>query len=310
MPMIISLAAYLVRIRDLNEREDEVLSEIEGDRDLLDYLYEQLGIMKEMKHNKEHQQVLTVTKLGKSGRRLSGLIETGEYGRETNIYSVPEQKIVYRRKTQDADLWPFYFMVDIPEGTDDGLLILQRTGNFGIRKVVHRFLSESFLIDFGDMRLRLEPIIDPEQLARFERGLIQEVRFVKISLPSDPADAYEGGHQETFGKMELVIKARRGSALPERFREQVAKLLKQRERSGVFAIDSGKFEYNDIKLRTQVGRTTKLFSIGDPKLRSYYEVTDQVTIGPGGHPTFASISKVAEDLADRLLKKMYLQGPR
>ena len=53
--------------------------------------------------------------------------------------------------------------------------------------------------------------------------------------------------------MELVIKASRGGSLPDRVQARVAKLLQKRERAGVFALDDGNFEYNDVKVKTQVG---------------------------------------------------------
>ena len=74
----------------------------------------------------------------------------------------------------------------------------------------------------------------------------------------------------------------------------------------MFAIDGGKFEYNDVRLRTKVDGTTRTFSIGDPKMRSYYDVTSLVTTGPGGHPTFESIRAAANKLANKLKKQMYL----
>lgn len=303
MPKTISLAAYLLKVRDVREREDETLSEIDGETDLLDYLNEQLGAMRETKHNEQHQQVLSVTRLTKSNRTLLGLMEEGEYGAETNIYSVPKQTVVYRRKRDDADLWPYFFRFDIPEGVDVGLLILQRSGNYGIRKVLHRFLRESFANDHEDLRLHLDPIVDPEQVHKYERGLVQEVRFVKVSLPADLADRYDTGNRQAKGRMELVIKAQRGSALP--LRKLIATLLQKRERSGVFAIDEGNFEYNDVRVKARVDGTSRTFSIGDPKLRSYYDITSAVKIERGGHPSFESMNEAASELAERLLSKLF-----
>ncbi|MFZ0199532.1 MAG: hypothetical protein WB523_22730 [Candidatus Sulfotelmatobacter sp.] len=106
--------------------------------------------------------------------------------------------------------------------------------------------------------------------------------------------------------MELVIKASRGGSLPDRVQARVAKLLQKRERAGVFALDDGNFEYNDVKVKTQVGGTHRTFSIGDPRLRSYYDITEKIELGGGGHPTFESIAEEAEALADKLIAKMYV----
>lgn len=303
MSRTVSLAAYLIKIRDVNAREDEVLSDFADEKDFVEYLNTQLGAMKVTKHNEEAQLVLSVSKLIKNDRVLTGIIETGEYGIESNIYSVSEKKIVYKRKKQEADLWPFYFMVDIPEGTDEGLLILQRSGNYGIRHVLSRFLRDSFDNDFADLRLRLDPIVDAEQIKKYSQGVVKELRFVKISLPPDLEDCYDSGHKEVHGQMELVIKARRGGTLP--LQKYVASLLKKRERSGIFAIDDGNFEYNDIKIKAKVGGSSRTFSVGEPKLRSYHDITDIIKYGSGGHPSFDSINEAAENLADRLKKQAF-----
>jgi len=307
MPTNISLAAYLVKIRDVKERQDETLSHLTGDdEDFLEYLAKQLSVMKEAQQNEQYQQVLSVTKLKRTDRQLSGMIETGEYGLESNIYSTVTKKVVHKRKKQEADLRPFYFMLQIPLDVDEGLLILQRTGNYGIRKVLYRFLHDSFNRDFVDFRLHLDPIVDPAQFERYSHGKVKELRFIRITLPSDLADSVRGGHTESRGHMELVIKASRGGSLPDRVQARVAKLLKKRERAGVFALDDGNFEYNDVKVKTQVGGTHRTFSIGDPRLRSYYDITGKIELGGGGHPTFESIAEQAEGLAEKLMAKIYV----
>jgi hypothetical protein len=128
---------------------------------------------------------------------------------------VPKRAIVHARQSSEADLWPFFFRFDIPDGTEEGLLILQRTGNYGIRKTLQRFLIDSFRNDYEDLRFHLMPVVDPEQMEKYERGKVEELRFVKISLPSDLADGYAKGNEQVRGKVELVFKARRGGTLPD-----------------------------------------------------------------------------------------------
>lgn len=306
MPNAISLASYLIRIHDVTEREDEILSELPDGTDLLDYLDKQLAAMKQTRHNQVSQEVLSVSELSRSARTLIGIIETGDYGRESNIYNVDSRRIVYKRKVEEADMWPFYFRFEVPEGTDEGLLILQRTGNYGIRHVLARFLRESFANDFEDLRFRYEPIVDAKDIERYAHGAVQEVRFVKVDLPRDLEDRYDSGHKEVRGQMELVIRARRGGSLP--FQRYLGGLIRKGQRTGVFAIDEGKFEYQGVKVKTKVSGTSRTFQIGDPKLRSYHDISNAVKIGKGGHPTFESLNDAAGELADRLKKQMYGPG--
>jgi len=137
MPQLVSLAAYSIKLWNESDRDLETLSDFDGEgADLLNSLKD---ILEHIKDNtldqKELQQALSVTKVAQNSRILAGIIETGEYGRESTIISVETKKPVYHRKTQDAEMWPFYFYIEIPEGAEAGLLILQRTSALGIRKV-------------------------------------------------------------------------------------------------------------------------------------------------------------------------------
>ena len=70
-------------------------------------------------------------------------------------------------------------------------------------------------------------------------------------------------------------------------------------------MDEGNFEYSDRELRLKSGGTHRIFSVGDPRLRSYYDVTDKNELGAGGHPTYESIAEQAELLAEKLNAQLY-----
>src|SRR5689334_22215790 len=103
MPRLISLAAYFLKVRNVSDKTDEVLSEFDDDEDLLDFFDKALtAIKKEGSHDPDAQQVLTVTKLHREQRSLSGVIETGEYGIESSLLDVDEGKIVHHRSVKQA----------------------------------------------------------------------------------------------------------------------------------------------------------------------------------------------------------------
>jgi hypothetical protein len=308
MSKLVALAAYYVKIWNEIEREYETLSDFDG-QDALKFLSKEFHkLMKGKVHDQQLNQVMSVSKLETNGRTLSGTIETGEYGYESNLYDTQTQTVVHKRRQKEADMWPFYFFVEVPEGTDEGLLILQRTGNMGIRKVVSRVLKDSFTIQFPEFHLHFLPSVEAGEIEKYIKGKIQEVRFIKMRPPTDKADAFDHGHQEFPVRLELSIRAKRGGSL--RMGNFLNRVFGEREFPGQFALDEEQsFEYDDVKARTKVGNSTRTIRASDPgRLRSYYDVTDQVKIGHGGHPTYESMHAQALKHAEIIKAQLYGKG--
>src|SRR5713226_2656414 len=107
-----SLAVYAVKVWSLEDGEYETISSFSGDSDLLDFFQTFLsGLQKKTSRNKTVQQVLRVQSLKRDGRRACGIIETGEYGLESTLINVDTEAVVHRRKTSEANMLPFYFLV-------------------------------------------------------------------------------------------------------------------------------------------------------------------------------------------------------
>jgi hypothetical protein len=231
-----------------------------------------------------------VLKTDKKARTICGIIETGEYGSESKLRDADTQQIVHKRKIKEADMLPFYFLFDLPGGSEDGILVLQRTGMFGIRKVLATVIESWFNPKFPDFGLRFQ---------------VETIRFVGYDVPSDIADALKSHNKQFDGRVELVISARRGSFLP--VKDRIRRFFnKEVELNKFIALKETKFKYQDVKLKTKVGRSTRTVSLGALKLlRSYYDITDDVKMdGATGHPAFDSIDGLAKGLASRVRKSM------
>jgi hypothetical protein len=307
MAQLISLAAYNIRVWNTSDKDFEVLSDFDAEgSDLLEFLDSILQKIKsDTLDQEELQQAMSVARLDKHPRALAGSIETGEYGRESNIINVETKRTVYRRKKEDAEMWPFYFLIEIPEGTEDGLLILQRTATYGIRKVLHWVLNTAFTEQHPELRLRLLPLVNQEELDRFVKGKVQNLSFIRKSIPPDIADSYDRGHEEVRGSTELVIRATKGSALP--MNNWLSNIFKTKQPAGVLALDDDQeFAYDNVKARVKVGYSSRTLNVANPiRLRSYYDVTDAVKMGAGGHPTYASMHAEAQKLAIKLRAILY-----
>jgi hypothetical protein len=309
MPRSHSLAAYSINVWNFEEREREVISDFGDEQDdLMDLLSTFLSSLQaKASHDKEHRQLLTVEtlKIDKKARTICGVIETGEYGSESKLRDVETQEIVYKKKIKEAAMLPFYFLVDLPEGSEDGILVLQRTGMFGIRKILAAVIDFWFDEKFPDFGFRLHPLAEPGDLEKYKEGQVETVRFIGYDIPGDIADALSTANKKFDGHVELVITARRGSFL--NVRDRIRRYFnKEVELNKFIALKETKFKYQDVKLKTKVGRSKRTVSLADLKLlRSYYDITDEVAIDPAtGHPSFDSIDRLAKDLAGRIKRSL------
>jgi hypothetical protein len=308
MPRSHALAAYSINVWNFEEREREVISDFEDEQDLLELFSTFLSSLQvKASHDKKNRQLLTVEtlKIDKKARILCGVIETGEYGSESKLRDVDTEEVVYKKKIKEADMLPFYFLFDLPEGSEDGILVLQRTGMFGIRKILADVVNFWFEAKFPDYGLRLHPLAEPGDLEKYKEGQVETVRFIGYDIPGDIADALDTVNKKFDGHVELVITARRGSFL--NVKDRIRRFFnKEVELNKFIALKETKFKYKDVKLKTKVGRSKRTVSLAELKLlRSYYDISDDVIVNPAtGHPAFDSIDDLARGLAGRVKKSL------
>jgi hypothetical protein len=202
---------------------------------------------------------------------------------------------------------PFYFLIDLPEGADEGFMVLQRTGMYGIRKMLSEFLTQEFEVSFTDYQLHLHPLVESAEIKKYQKGKIESIRLINFKIPSDIADAFDSGHRETKGTVELVIRARRGGSLP--IGDKLRQFFSGTRQLGKFiALDETHFPYQNVKVKSRVGGTTRTVDLAHLNhLRSYHDITDRVVLdNKSGHPKFESINKLADDLVARIKSEIGL----
>src|SRR5262249_10753859 len=169
-PSHFSLATYVVRVRNVSDRDYETVDAILDEFDLLDIMRKYLEeIKKETSDDEEAHLILRIPRLIEEKRRLFGTIETGAYGLEGVLYHRKKKQDVYNKTRDEADMSPFFFLLDVPKGVDEAILILQRSGAYGIRSVLHKILSFRFEKEFDDLRLRIDPLVLEDDLKKLLR---------------------------------------------------------------------------------------------------------------------------------------------
>jgi len=308
----VALASYALRVWNTDEHEADTVSDFAGGNDLFDFLKEFFsGLKKKPSHNKNERQLLRVKQLHVDGRKIYGTLETGEYGAESEIWDVTTEALAHTRKTTEADMIPFYFHADIPQGVDEGFLVLEKRGMMGMRHTLSREVNSAFSKKFADHTLRFDPLVEAEELEKYVRGKIESVHFVTFDIPKDIAEAFGAGHKEVKGRVELVIHARRGKSLPlnERLRRFVGA---DTPVSKWIALNELGYEYENVKIKSRVGGSRRTIDLSRlDRLRSYHDISAEVEFdAKSGNPRFDSIHELANKLVRRVKRQVYKENGR
>lgn len=300
MPNSIALATYSIRLKSKIDQEYLPVNSF-GASDLLDVFREYLEEREtEAAQDEEAERMLRVIRLQPSSRVISGVLESGEYGFESELVNATNQKTVYKRQRTDAELLPFYFLISVPSDADHAVLILQRFRQFGVRVNLWKDFLEFFDPYRGDVTIELNPIVPPGLLEQVRASDdVRSIRFIHHGLPADVADklAPEADIPEDEGVMELVIKPDPGGRLP------VLGAVRDWWRGEGHLpgpIELLGYEFDDVKVQLDVDGRKRTVNFSKPQgIRPEYDVTDEVRLDPGtGHPRFTSIDRLARDILE------------
>jgi hypothetical protein len=305
MPSLSSLAVYVVKVRKKNHRQKETLSSILGEHDLLEILKKYFAeIKKESPDNEGSKIILRVVRCIEEGRSLLGTVETGEYGIESVLCHRKTRADVYKRTRDVADMWPFFFHFHIPDGTDEGILIIQRRGNYGIRQVLYELLAPRFEKQFSDLRLRIEPLVLEKEFRKLMRGKATEVRYCRYNRSSDPADSVEGGHEEKYGTAMLIFKAKRGRYF--NLARQLRDVVTGEPANEVFALEDNDFKFDKVKVHLEQNGRPRQVDLNNLKnVRSYLPITDKLEELGKSPNDFDSLKAIADELLQETRKQLY-----
>jgi len=298
------LSVYTLRVRDLSD-EYLNLDTACGQTSLFEIFSRFLDEREtQASHDSSNKKLLRVSRKDVRGRTIRGIIETGEYGYESDLYDVKHNKVSYKRRVNDAEIFPFYFLLSLPKNRDKGILILERFGQFGIRKLLGGDFNQYFADHCGDNSLRIYPLTSQHLIDEIVRNCrVTKVRLIQFNIRKDIADAYDRGvREEEQGHLELAVIAKRDGSIPilGRLREVV-----EGRRDMNRLIEIRDFPYNAAKVEVDFGgrrRTVDLSRFRE--LRAYYDITNSVRTGANGHPIFESVDGVANEILSNLMKDL------
>ena len=300
-----SLGCYTVRVTDKGTGENLPLGGFARGSDLMTIFHQYLQArVADYSIDQERQKLWRVLRPYATDSTVNGIVETGEYGYTADLYNVDTETVSYQRIGTDAEMMPFYFLTHLPAHRDEGIILLQRRSNLGIRTIFLRDFADYFASSHPGFKVAFNPLVPKQLLDEYlQNGRLTKIRFIRFGLPSDLSDAYDtGGHVETEGIAEMVFSPRRGQSIPllNRLREV---LNGRREISEMVELRA--HEYDNVKVELDVRGSKKTLDLSDLlKIRAYVDITSDIRIDDDGHPEFNSIDAVARDLMGSLLAEL------
>tara|TARA_B110001469_G_C9621359_1_gene309690 strand:+ start:89 stop:1054 length:966 start_codon:yes stop_codon:yes gene_type:complete len=255
----------------------------------------------------EMQKVLSFIKqiVTAKEQSISGIIASGDYGYESEIYDTVEKVKTHTKTTKEAEVIPFYYHAYIPKEKESGILILQRFGVFGITSIFRKWIHAIFIREFPHHCIDIVPLV-PQNYAKqlFNDNHLLEIRLRKSNLPADIGDMIDPNFLSADDStLDYVIKSKtdiRG------FRQKIARRIKTSMSSSYipdFAelLNHETLDCDEIIVTMDLGDTKKTVNLGKlDLLHPSLDISDDVKRKASGHPDFDSVDKLAKDYCNKL----------
>ncbi len=294
--MPFQVGAYNLRVREKYSKDCEILSAIGGNVDFLDFVEKTLIACKTAHHNDIASERIALTeRFEVKDRIIQGRLEVGDYGRASKVRDAVDAKTVFSKRRNHADALPLFFRLQVPEGRDEALLLIERTRQTSAKSAFMGLLRHHFREAFDGYVLRDNPVL-PEGVfdEYFKIGQVQKISFVKLGIPTDIVDLLDRGHEELRGTTEFSVRAPRNGffKLKGSIRNSSNPLSQIQD---LYEIEG--FEYDNIRVSVKVGKHIRTIDLADKHALPVYDITEDVRVGPDGNPTYESMSSVLAQLA-------------
>lgn len=259
--------------------------------------------------NYADQRALMLTRVVRSEdrRMLAGLFLKGEAGavREIRNFDDPEADPVYHTNVNEGILTPLYARLHLEDGRRYGVAILQTLGIDGLKGYMDRDLRRYFRMEAPTRRtIELAQLLDRQVLEAFAtQGSLQDVVLINSGKTERSRTAMQrntvAGNQlgQDGDKLEMRL-ARRGGFGIEAIRELWGRLTGDADPRELIDVQ-GMPEIDDLKVEIRHGGRTQTFSLLNPDDSPIrIDITDEITFGPGGLPTWASLHRAADGAWD------------
>ena len=244
-------------------------------------------------------------------RSISGIIETGRYGKEESIIDIlkKDDAPVFKIHKNHSVQKPFFFLICIPEIKKDGIIILEREGQFGIKSIFTHVFKKYIDQNFEEYTISYTNFVDDQVINNYiNNGVYNTITLTRNSLPEDVAVRYglEKFETEDFS-IELRIKAKGKRTITGDARKRIQEMFESNSRGFFSSEEFEKIGFDEnakIKVNSTYKNSPRTIDLSDTmKFRPYYEI--MVNINDAGHSDFNSIESEAIKLLDEFKLDLY-----
>lgn len=326
------LAGYILTCTNSESGDPVNVTRLEGPTaspvDLFQLFQDYLNYRKaERLDGADAQQTLIVDAINpEHGRCVYGSVMYGIYGVNTNLVNRQTNEIAHRRSREESDEWPYYYQMYSPADKHRAVLVLQRTGNIGIRTALWDDFIAFILGKIVNTKIEISPTALREMLPDFlDRGRVTEVRFIKESTVAAPA---ESQLEQSHDALSQQVASQNGTPTNRRGpREYSAEIVHSISPKGgwfyrmttaikswIETADSapqglvsfiGGESYDRAEVEVELGGRKKLIRVGRPnESRAWEDITESVAFGDDGHPVLTSIHALASNYASQMATRL------
>lgn len=303
-----SLVPYSIRVKRRRTTQYIPLSDIPGYSstngvDLLELLHHYLNVVVLCSpHNPDHDEILRSDVIKKDKRWVCGRLKAGERGYGSDLIDTQTGNTDYRRTKLHAEIIPYYFLTAIPPKSDKGIIILQKFKNRGIKDLFFNSFYDYFKGLFGDdYTLEMNPLVPMGLIKEYLQGRILKVRLIKQGFSRDTFDIDPDAFpddEEYKGKMQLVLEAEKNGYLPRVIRSKllngIDRFLSSSDEPIGSVIEVKNFDFDNIKIEVQVGRSEKTIDLSNLHRLRYFDDISGIDTDSEGHPKFDIIDERAK----------------
>ncbi|MED5620207.1 hypothetical protein [Ideonella sp. BN130291] len=227
---------------------------------------------------------------------VAGIIQTGINGFSADLVNTITGVVSHNRTTEEAEFIPFFFLIVSPPGLDFGLLLLQKFGALGVKDFFVEPIVASFTSENPGKRLRVTRQVPSDLAVRLlQNSIIKKVKLIKYQNVGDLVDSLGRGFRENTSSIEYVLTSKTADGFPRTNRFLDA-LTMRRNPVALFALEG--FEHDAVKIEIEVNGRKRIINLARPDIVSpVVDVTDDVTRGRDGHPTWRSLLTCFSDYA-------------
>ncbi len=226
--------------------------------------------------------IISSFKKHSTDRILTGKISSTNYGKIIKIID-PQDKDsepVYQSKPEHGVEKVFFFLIHISENNNNGFVLLERNGVYGIRTVFCSILKSFITDSYPENKIGFNDYIDRDILKRFiSNGVTKSVTLKTDKIPKELSDKLHFLEEEYKDyTISLTIKKKRGF-FSSNAKKIIEKLYDTQDKSYLITEDlkvlgfgenseiSSKIEYEGKEKNINFNESFKLKSIYDIKVK-------------------------------------------